>query len=552
MDFDDLLTVTVRLFHTCPDVLEHYQQRFEHILVDEYQDTNRAQNELVLLLGAGHHSVTVVGDSDQSIYRFRGADMSNILEFEQAFPDVTTILLEQNYRSTQTILDAANAVIENNLSRKPKSLWTDQGHGAKITRYHADDEGDEAQWVAHTVANLHDSGDHRWGDVAVFYRTNAQSRVVEEAFMRSGIPYKVVGGTRFYDRREIKDALAYVKAVVNPADEVSVKRVLNVPKRGVGDTTVGRLDAWANAHGVTFREALGHAEEAGVSGPATRGIRQFVELLERLDVAAAEGPATLIQAALDGSGYLEELEAEHTVESAGRLENLAELVGSAQEFDTVAAFLEQIALVADTDALDGDDSRVVLMTLHSAKGLEFPVVFLVGCEEGVFPHLRALTEPEELEEERRLAYVGITRARERLHLSHAWSRMLFGSTQYNPPSRFLDEIPDDLVEHVGQGRRLSGRASYRSDGGGRRDVWSTDASRERIVESAMASGRRADTTTGAEGMGLRVGDDVRHGKFGEGVIIGMEGIGDKAEAIIRFRDVGEKRLLLAWSPLVRL
>ena len=275
--------------------------------------------------------------------------------------------------------------------------------------------------------------------------------------MRSGIPYKVVGGTRFYDRREIKDALAYVKAVVNPADEVSVKRVLNVPKRGVGDTTVGRLDVWANAHGVTFREALGHAEEAGVSGPATRGIRQFVELLDELDVAAAEGPATLLQAALDGSGYLQELEAEHTVESAGRLENLAELVGSAQEFDTVAAFLEQIALVADTDALDGDDSRVVLMTLHSAKGLEFPVVFLVGCEEGVFPHLRALTEPEELEEERRLAYVGITRARERLHLSHAWSRMLFGSTQYNPPSRFLDEIPDDLVEHVGQGRRLSGR-----------------------------------------------------------------------------------------------
>ena len=277
MDFDDLLTVTVRLFQTCPDVLASYQERFEHILVDEYQDTNRAQNEIVLLLAAGHRNITVVGDSDQSIYRWRGADMRNILEFEQAFPDVTTILLEQNYRSTQTILDAANAVIENNVSRKPKTLWTESGRGNRIVRYHADDEGDEAQWVAHTIADLHDGGDHRWGDVAVFYRTNAQSRVVEEGLMRSGIPYKVVGGTKFYDRREVKDALAYLKAVVNPADEVSVKRVLNVPKRGVGDTTVGRLDVWANAHGVTFMESLRHAEEAGVGTASQRGIRQFLD-----------------------------------------------------------------------------------------------------------------------------------------------------------------------------------------------------------------------------------------------------------------------------------
>ncbi len=557
MDFDDLLGVTVRLFQRCPDVLEQYQRRFEHILVDEYQDTNRAQNELVLLLAEHHHSVTVVGDSDQSIYRFRGADMANILEFERAFPDVTTILLEQNYRSTQTILDAANAVIEHNVSRKPKTLWTDQGHGERIVRYHADDEGDEAQWVAHSLAALHDSGDFRWGDMAVFYRTNAQSRVVEEAFMRAGIAYKVVGGTRFYDRREIKDALAYVKAVVNPADEVSVKRVLNVPKRGVGDTTVGRLDVWANGHGVTFREALNHAEDAGVSGPAVRGARQFTELLDGLVALVAEGPATLLQAALERSGYVAELEAEDTVESAGRLENLSELVGSAQEFESVAEFLEQIALVADTDSLDDDDSRVVLMTLHSAKGLEFPVVFLVGCEEGVFPHLRALTEPEELEEERRLAYVGITRARQRLHVSHAWSRMLFGSTQYNPPSRFLDEIPEELVEHVGQGRRLSGRASYRSDGGGRRDTWgsssASDDARERMVDAALAGSNRATpSTTGAEAIGLRVGDDVRHNKFGEGVILGLEGLGDKAEAIVRFREAGEKRLLLAWSPLEKI
>ncbi len=553
MDFDDLLTVTVRLFTTCPDVLENYQRRFEHILVDEYQDTNQAQNELVMMLAAAHRNVTVVGDSDQSIYRFRGADMGNILEFEQAFPDVTTILLEQNYRSTQTILDAANAVIENNASRKPKNLWTDQGHGARIVRYHAEDEGDEAQWVAHTISRLHDDGDHRWGDVAVFYRTNAQSRVVEEAFMRAGVPYKVVGGTRFYDRREVKDALAYVRAVVNPADEVSVKRVVNVPKRGVGDTTMERLDAWAARHGLTFRQALDEAGEAGVSGPAVRGIEAFTALLRSLEAVVAEGPVALLQAALERSGYLAELEAERSVEAAGRLENLSELVGSAREFATVADFLEQIALIADTDQLDGDDSRVVLMTLHSAKGLEFPVVFLVGAEEGVFPHLRALTEPDELEEERRLAYVGITRARERLYVSHAWSRLLFGSTHYNPPSRFLEEIPDDLVEHVGEGRRLGGRASYRSDGGGRRDVWGGDAGRERIVDTALAKGRSGEgRTTGAETIGLRVGDDVRHVKFGEGVVLALEGVGDKAEAIVRFRDVGEKRLLLAWSPLQKL
>ncbi len=494
-----------------------------------------------------------------SIYRWRGADMRNILEFEQAFPDVTTILLEQNYRSTQNILDAANAVIENNISRKPKTLWTESGRGNRIVRYHADDEGDEAQWVAHTIADLHDGGDHRWGDVAVFYRTNAQSRVVEEGLMRSGIPYKVVGGTKFYDRREIKDALGFLRAVVNPADEVSVKRVLNVPKRGVGDTTVGRLDVWANAHGVTFMEALRHAEEAGVGAASQRGIRYFVDLVDRLVALVPDGPGEVLQAALESSGYLDELEAEHTVESAGRLENLGELVGSAREFQTVDEFLEQIALVSDTDQIEDDDSKVTLMTLHSAKGLEFPVVFLVGAEEGIFPHIRALTEPEELEEERRLAYVGITRAREKLYLSHAWSRTLFGSTQYNPPSRFLDEIPAELVEHMGEGRRTSGRSSYRPDGGGRREGWSAwsdrmaDAGRERIVDAAINAGNRAaTTTTGAEGIGLRMGDDVRHAKFGDGVIILIEGDGDKAEAVVRFPGVGEKRLLLAWSPLQRL
>jgi DNA helicase II / ATP-dependent DNA helicase PcrA len=374
MDFDDLLTNTVRLFRGHPEALQSYQERFQHILVDEYQDTNKAQNEIVLLLGAHSHAVTAVGDSDQSIYKFRGADFTNILDFENAFPDVTTILLEQNYRSSQTILDAANAVIEQNISRKPKSLWTEAGHGEKIVRYHADDEGDESRWISHTINQMHDTGDFRWGDLAVFYRTNAQSRVLEEGLMRSGIPYKVVGGTRFYDRREIKDALAYLKVAVNPADEVSIKRVLNSPKRGIGDTTVERVDAWANAHGVTFLEALRHAEEAGVRGPAQRGIRGFVNLVDVLTATAEGGPGDVLQTALENSGYLAELEAENTVESAGRLENLSELVGNAGEFETIAEFLEQVALVADTDQIDGaDDSRVLMMTLHSAKGLEFPV-----------------------------------------------------------------------------------------------------------------------------------------------------------------------------------
>jgi DNA helicase-2/ATP-dependent DNA helicase PcrA len=553
MDFDDLLTVTVRLLRTCPDVLERYQERFEHILVDEYQDTNRAQNEIVLTLGARHRNVCVVGDSDQSIYRFRGADLRNILQFEEAFPDVTVIVLEQNYRSTQTILDAANAVIGHNVARKPKHLWTDQGRGASITRYHADDEGDEARWLARTITDLHETDGYRWGDVAVFYRTNAQSRVVEEALMRAGTPYKVVGGTRFYDRREIKDALAYLRAVVNPADEVSVKRVLNVPKRGVGDVTVARLDAWATAEGITFVDALRQADDAGVTGPAAKGIAAFLGLLDELVTRVREGPAAVLQTALESSGYLAELEAEHTVETAGRLENLGELVGSARDATNVAEFLEQVALVSDSDEVDGDDSRVVLMTLHTAKGLEFPVVFLIGSEEGVFPHVRALSEPDELEEERRLAYVGITRARERLFVSHAWSRTLFGSTQYNPPSRFVEEIPAELIDQVGERpRRGSSRAAYRSRLN-RLDERAWLEHREQVVDAALRAGRApvGSYPTGADRPSFRLGDDVRHATYGEGVIVDLIGTGEKAEARVRFPDAGEKTFLLTWTPLER-
>ncbi|MEL6890659.1 MAG: UvrD-helicase domain-containing protein [Actinomycetota bacterium] len=486
MDFDDLLMNVVRLFKEHPKVLEHYRTRFRHILIDEYQDTNQAQNEIALLLAGGHESICVVGDQDQGVYGWRGADLRNIIQFEDAFDQVTTIVLDQNYRSTQTILDAANAVIDNNVERKPKSLWTESGSGDPITRYHAEDEGDEATFVASTAHRLQREQGVSWRDMAVLYRTNAQSRVLEDAFMRVGVPYKVVGGTRFYDRREVKDAMAYLRAVVNPADEVSVKRILNVPKRGIGDASVAKLDAFAAADGVAFLDALRRADEAGVTGKAVRGIAGFVELLDGLTAMTTDdqyGPADVIQGALEASGYLAELEAEDTVEAHTRIENLGELVGSAREFTRIDEFMEQVALVADTDELpegvDADD-QVVMMTLHSAKGLEFPVVFLVGVEEGVFPHIRALTEPAEMEEERRLAYVGITRAMQKLFMTHAWSRQLFGSTQYNPPSRFFDEIPEELIRSEGNvsGRSSYGRQSYRS----RRD--------ERGYDSAYDSGYR--------------------------------------------------------------
>ena len=509
-----------------------------------------------------------------SIYKFRGADFRNILQFEDAFEDVTTVVLDQNYRSTQNILDAANAVIANNAGRKPKHLWTDQGAGEQIVRYHAEDEGDEVTWVARRLRDLHEGG-RDWREMAVFYRTNAMSRVMEEALMRFGVPYKVVGGTRFYDRREIKDAMAYLKAIVNPADEVSIKRVLNVPKRGVGDASIARLDAFAASEGITFLESCRRASEAGVSGPAVRGLHAFTDLLDRLGSMASnnEAPGDVLQAALDSSGYLAEMEAENSVEAHGRVENLSELVGSAREFTQIDEFLEQVALVADTDEIDNDD-RVVLMTLHSAKGLEFPVVFLIGVEEGVFPHIRALTEPEELEEERRLAYVGITRAREVLHLSHAWSRNLFGGTQYNPPSRFLDEIPAELMRQEGN---VSGRSSYGRQSERRRSDWGSssasvppyrrraalssfdpddderEAHRERVVDAAIAAGRRnTPQPSNSQELGLKVGDDVEHPAFGEGIIVDIRGTGDKAEATIRFRERGTKHLALAWAPLKKL
>ncbi len=559
MDFDDLLMRTVQLFKQHPDVLAMYQERFEHILIDEYQDTNVSQNEIVLMLGAKHHNVCVVGDTDQSVYRFRGADFRNIMQFEEAFPDVTTVVLAQNYRSTQNILNAANAVISNNIERKPKNLWSDSGTGDPIVRYYADDEHDEARWIAQQIRDAHETDARQWGEMAVFYRANAQSRILEESLMRFGVPYKIIGGTRFYERREVKDALAYLRAAINEADEVNVKRVLNVPKRGIGDTSVDKLDTYARNHGQGFSFALHNAAAASVGGAALKGITAFLASLDEAGNHQSEGPAEVLRLVLKSSGYMTELENEDTVESAGRLENLAELIGFAEEFDSVDDFLEQVALVADTDQIDGEN-RVMLMTLHAAKGLEFPVVFLAGFEEGVFPHSRSLAEPEEMEEERRLAYVGITRARELLNVSHAWSRSLYGNTQYNPPSRFLEEIPHELFRIEGNANAQSfsgGASSFGSGGSSRRErTYGNSFSEEhtnRVVDAAIAAGRSAAPVVNANVLSdIKVGEDIVHPTFGEGVVIDIKGAGEKAEVTIRFRDKGTKILALAWAPLKRL
>ena len=550
MDFDDLLQRAVELLRDHPEVLARWRQRFGHVLVDEYQDTNPVQNELVIRLAAESRQVTAVGDADQSIYAFRGADVRNILEFENAFDDVRIILLEQNYRSTQNILDAANAVIVNNLGRKPKDLWTDRGSGPTIASYHADDEIDEARYVVDSIVRRHEGDQMRWDEMAVFYRTNAQSRAVEEQLVRAGVPYTLVGGTRFYDRREVRDAMAYLKTVANPGDEVSVKRALGTPKRGVGATSIAKLEALAAAQGITFHEALRRCAEAGVAGRSAVGVREFLHLIESA-VALNASPAAVLSEVLERSGYLDELRAEGSVEADGRLENLAELVGTAGEYDTVESFLEEVALVADTDDLDDSVSSVTLMTLHAAKGLEYPDVYMIGMEDGVFPHIRALGEPRELEEERRLAYVGITRAMQRLTLAHAWSRLLYGSRQYNPPSRFLREIPEELVEKVDGTRMLRSRQRIRNDS--QRVLDRRSVNRDEIVERALESGRRpVPQPAGSGRSGLQVGDDVRHTKWGEGVIIDVSGSGDDAEVSVRFPGEGEKRLLLSWAPLEKI
>lgn len=566
LDFDDIIMTTVHLLQALPDVAEHYRRRFRHVLVDEYQDTNHAQYTLVreLVGPAGEADapaeLCVVGDADQSIYAFRGATIRNILQFEEDYPSATTILLEQNYRSTQTILSAANAVIERNESRRPKNLWTNAGSGARITGYVADTEHDEAQFVADEIDRLTDAGDAKAGDVAVFYRTNAQSRVFEEIFIRVGLPYKVVGGVRFYERKEVRDVLAYLRVLANPEDTVPLRRILNVPKRGIGDRAEAMIDALSMREKISFPQALRRVDEAyGMAARSSNAVKRFNTLMEELRtiVESGAGPAVVLEAVLERTGYLAELQASTDPQDETRIENLQELAAVALEFEqeraeeegagTLAEFLEKVALVADSDQIpdeDEDGSGVItLMTLHTAKGLEFPVVFLTGMEDGVFPHMRALGQTKELEEERRLAYVGITRARERLYLTRAAMRSAWGQPSYNPPSRFLEEIPEQHLDW----RRKGPMAAPAGPTSG--ITSSLSSSRSRSGPSGFATrrgGAEKPTVT------LVAGDRVTHDQFGLGTVTAVEGFGDQAKATVDFGDERPKKLLLRYAPVEKL
>ena len=554
MDFDDLIMTTVQLLQVFPDVAEHYRRRFRHVLVDEYQDTNHAQYTLVKELTAPvadlpGAELCVVGDADQSIYAFRGADIRNILAFEEDFPDAKVVLLEQNYRSTQTILTTANAVIAQNDGRKDKRLWTDAGNGEQVVGYVADNEHDEAAFVAQEVDRLSDEHGVQPHDVAVFYRTNAQSRVFEEVFIRVGLPYRVVGGVRFYERREVRDALAYLRVLANPADLVSLRRILNTPRRGIGDKAQECLTSFAERERIGFADAVGRCEEVLTLAPrSAKSIREFADLMDELRTLVQGGmpPAEVLEAVLDRTGYLAELAASPDPQDESRVENLSELVGVAREFNErvpdggVPEFLEQVSLVADADQIpdaDGTGGVVTLMTLHAAKGLEYPVVFLTGLEDGVFPHLRTLGDAKELQEERRLAYVGITRARERLYLSRAAVRSAWGQTSYNPPSRFLEEVPAAAVDW----RRAEST------------VTSTPAL------SSLATRMTGSARAVSAGPGLRavpsldVGDRVNHDAFGLGTVTATRGGGDSAQAEVDFgTGTGRKWLLLRYAPLEKL
>ncbi|MFF3622041.1 DNA helicase PcrA [Streptomyces sp. NPDC002467] len=587
LDFDDIIMTTVHLLQAFPDVAEHYRRRFRHVLVDEYQDTNHAQYTLVReLVGTGYPDLPpaelcVVGDADQSIYAFRGATIRNILQFEEDYKDATTILLEQNYRSTQTILSAANAVIERNENRRAKNLWTQAGTGAVITGYVADTEHDEAQFVADEIDRLTDAGDAKAGDVAIFYRTNAQSRVFEEIFIRVGLPYKVVGGVRFYERKEVRDVLAYLRVLANPEDNVPLRRILNVPKRGIGERAEAMIDALAMREKITFPQALRRVDEAfGMAARSTNAVKRFNVLMEELRtiVDSGAGPAVVLEAVLERTGYLAELQASTDPQDETRIENLQELAAVALEFEqareaaateaaetgapapgpgTLAEFLEQVALVADSDQIPDEDTDgtgvITLMTLHTAKGLEFPVVFLTGMEDGVFPHMRALGQTKELEEERRLAYVGITRARERLYLTRSSMRSAWGTPSYNPPSRFLEEIPAQYLQWKRTGAAQKPAGPMRSMGGGKASFGTSpesflSSSRTKSGPSGFATRRAADKPV----IALAVGDRVTHDQFGLGTVMEVKGAGSDAQATIDFGDDKPKRLLLRYAPVQKL
>jgi len=525
VDFDDMLYLTVDVLQRFPEARQRWEKAFRYVLVDEYQDTNHAQYRLLQLVAGKHMNVCAVGDPDQSIYAFRGADIRNILDFERDFPGTRTIALEQNYRSTNSILRAANAVIENNRERKPKNLFSELGEGEPVEVLEVEDEHSEARFVAARIAALVEQG-YSADDVAVFYRTNAQSRVLEDVLVRQAVAYQVIGGPRFYDRAEIKDAVAYLQALDNPVDAVSLMRIANRPRRGIGDSSIARLVAFADSRGISLWDALPRADEAGVGAAPQRAVKQFhtvmLSLMSRADELSVP---ELVEEVLRRTGYLGALEAERTIEAQGRVENLQELIGVAQEWNeqaqepSLSGFLQEISLYSDQDAIRGEGSLVTLMTLHNAKGLEFRAVFVIGVEEGLFPHARSIEE-QGIEEERRLCYVGMTRAKERLCLTHTTSRTLFGNRAYNLPSRFLDELPEHGVV------------------------------RERLAPARWDYGRKtAPEFTPRDHPALSTGDSVRHQTFGEGVVTGLGGDG---VVVIRFEDGSERRLMLDYAPLEKL
>ncbi|MBO8169171.1 MAG: DNA helicase PcrA [Thermoanaerobacteraceae bacterium] len=528
MDFDDLIMQTVLLFSRNPRVLSYYQNRFQYILVDEYQDTNHAQYVLVKLLAQAHENICVVGDPDQSIYGWRGADIQNILDFESDYPNARVIRLEQNYRSTKNILGAANEVIKNNLGRKPKNLWTRNDTGHPLVRYQAGDEQEEARFVAEEIFRLHREEGYKLGDCAILYRVHAQSRAFEDWLLKGNIPYEVVGGLRFYDRKEIKDLLAYLRVLANPFDNVSLGRIINEPKRGIGPATWERLVAMAEEQGVAIAQLLLSGQEiAGLGARAQNNVREFANLLAKLMEKKEQLPVTeLVEAVLVETGYWDMLEQDKTPEGQARRENIREFTTVTQNYDRqhvekdLEGFLAEISLQSDVDTYEGQD-KVALMTLHTAKGLEFPVVFLVGMEEGIFPSYRSLPDPEQVEEERRLCYVGMTRAQERLYLTNAWRRHMYGSTQYNAQSRFLEEIPDEYFGIT-----------------------------VKEQEKTPGSQKLGDTERG--GHMFNLGDRVYHAKFGEGAIVKIEGEGSDAKVSVAFPDQGIKELMLAYAPLKKI
>jgi DNA helicase-2/ATP-dependent DNA helicase PcrA len=559
LDFDDLISEAVRLFRDHPDVLRHYQERFRYLLVDEYQDTSRAQYELVNQLASRYRNVCVVGDADQGVYSWRGATIQNMLDFERDYPDAQVFLMAQNYRSTGNILAAANAVIANNAQRKPKELWTEAAPGELVVTFRGNDEHEEALFVATEIERLRDEEGFRYRDVAVFYRTNAMSRVVEDIFVRVGMPYRVFGGVRFYQRREIKDVLAYLRLLLNPVDVVSFRRAVNTPKRGIGDATVAALESFATLEDIDLVEACRRVDEIAVLNTRAKGaVAGFNQIMAALQHHYDEGvgPARMVEFAARESGYLMELETERSIEAQGRIENIQELAGVAMETAArepdagLAEFLELVSLVGEQDEYQEEDSSVTLMTLHIAKGLEFPVVFIVGMEDGVFPHFRSMTDTNELEEERRLAYVGITRAQQRLYLTHAWSRTLFGQTNFNPPSRFLAEIPAALVDARETETRMRRPQRYgggSTGGGGGYSVVGLPGR-----DSEVHVGRepaRPQSIPKRDAPAITAGDTVMHERWGEGVVVTTSGYGDDAEATIRFPDLGDKRVLLSYAPL---